>query len=71
MEHVGPGVPGLTLVEIGARRYASDEGAFSYKNCTIAELGGEVVGMLHAFPIEGAPRQEEAGEDVGPVLEPA
>jgi ribosomal protein S18 acetylase RimI-like enzyme len=61
--------PGLAPIEIGARRYAREEGAFSYKNCTVAELGGEVVGMLHAFPME-EPEQEEAGEDVDPILEP-
>jgi ribosomal protein S18 acetylase RimI-like enzyme len=26
--------------------------------------------MLHAFPMEGTPGQEEAGEDVDPILEP-
>jgi GNAT superfamily N-acetyltransferase len=60
--------PGLTLLEVGERRYAGEEGAFSYKNCTVAERGGEVIGMLHAFPIEG----ENGGSDgpVDPVLEP-
>lgn len=47
--------PGLTLLEVGARRYAGEEGIFSDKNSTVAELGGEVIGMLHAFPIEGGP----------------
>jgi ribosomal protein S18 acetylase RimI-like enzyme len=61
--------PGLAPIEIGAMRYARERGPFSYKNCTVAELGGEVVGMLHAFPME-EPEQEEAGEDVDPILEP-
>jgi hypothetical protein len=42
---LAPEYPGLTPLEIGARRYARDEGAFSYRNCTVAELGGEVIGM--------------------------
>ena len=62
--------PGLTPLKIGARRYARDEGAFSYRNCTVAELGGEVIGMLHAFPMEDQPEHKEAGEPMDPVLEP-
>ncbi len=62
--------PGLTPLEIGARRYARDEGAFSYRNCTVAERGGEVIGMLHAFPMEDEPERKEAGERLDPVLEP-
>lgn len=63
-----PRYPGLTPLEVGERRYAREEGAFSYKNCTVAQLGGEVIGMLHAFPIEGEP--EGSDEPVDPVLEP-
>ncbi len=63
-----PRYPGLTLLEVGERRYAREEGAFSYKNCTVAELGGGVIGMLHAFPIEVEPG--ESDEPVDPVLEP-
>ncbi len=62
--------PGLTPLEIGTRRYARDEDAFSYKNCTVAELGGGVIGMLHAFPMDGGPAPEKAGEPMDPVLEP-
>ena len=67
---VAPQYPGLRPIEIGARRYAREEGAFSYKNCTVAQVGGRVVGMLHAFPMEGVPEQEGAAEPVDPVLEP-
>jgi ribosomal protein S18 acetylase RimI-like enzyme len=62
--------PGLTPLEIGATRYASEEGPFSYKNCTVAEVGGEVVGMLHAYPMKDEPEQEEPMEPMDPVLEP-
>jgi ribosomal protein S18 acetylase RimI-like enzyme len=66
---LAPEYPGLAPIEIGAMRYAGEESPFSYRNCTVAELGGEVVGMLHAFPIE-EPEQEGAGEVVDPILEP-
>ena len=36
----------------------------------MAQLGGEVIGLLLAFPMEGTPGQEEAGEDADPILEP-
>lgn len=65
---LAPQYPGLTPLEIGARRYAGEEGAFSYKNCTVAELGGEAIGMLHAFPMEEEP--EGTDEPMDPVLEP-
>jgi ribosomal protein S18 acetylase RimI-like enzyme len=65
-----PEYPGLTPLEIGARRYVREEGAFSYKNCTVAELGGEVIGMLHAFPMENRLEQKEADEPLDPILEP-
>ncbi len=65
---LAPQYPGLTPLEIGARRYAGEESAFSYKNCTVAELGGEVIGMLHAFPMEEEP--EATDEPMDPILEP-
>ena len=54
---LAPQSPGPTPLEIGERRYAREEGAFSYKNCTFAELGGEVIGTLHAFPMKKNPRR--------------
>lgn len=47
-----PQYPGLTLLEIGSKRYASEEGNFSYKNCIIAEHNREAIGMMLTFPIE-------------------
>lgn len=67
---LAPEYPGLTPLEIGTRRYAREEGAFSYRNCTVAERGGEVIGMLHAFPMEDEPERKEAGERLDPVLKP-
>ncbi len=59
--------PGEDLAAVGARRYAREGVAFSYQNCLIAERGGEVAGMLHAFPME---RDPEAAPEADPVLRP-
>ncbi|WP_238393407.1 GNAT family N-acetyltransferase [Myxacorys almedinensis] len=45
--------PGLTPLEIGAKRYANAESLFSYKNCVIAECRGNPVGMMLTFPAAG------------------
>ena len=66
---LAPEYPGLTPLEIGARRSAREEGAFSYKNSTVAELGREVIGMLHAYPVQPE-QEEEAGAPLDLVLEP-
>lgn len=55
-------------LDIGARRYARDGVAFSWQNCLVAERGGAVVGMMHAFPME-APAPDAAPES-DPVLRP-
>ena len=65
---LAPKYPGLAPLEIGARRYASEEGNFSYKNCVVAERDGAVIGMLFTFPIED--RQEVGDEPADPILEP-
>ena len=64
--------PGEDPLEVGARRYAREDTAFSYKNCVVAEKGGEVVGMLVAFPMEPAEPDAsgEPEEEVDPVLRP-
>ncbi len=61
--------PGLTPIEIGARRYAGEEGRFSYKNCIMAERGGEVIGVLCTFPIEKN-EEKSSDEPADPILEP-
>jgi ribosomal protein S18 acetylase RimI-like enzyme len=60
--------PGLAPVEIGAVRYASGEGNFSYTNCVVAEREGEVIGQLCTYPV--VPDPAEPDEPVDPVLEP-
>src|SRR5512132_3593283 len=51
------GYPGLSLLEIGERRYERVNTAFSYQNCVVAERAAAVIGMLHAFLIEPADRE--------------
>jgi ribosomal protein S18 acetylase RimI-like enzyme len=61
--------PGASLVEIGRRRYARENTAFSYQNCLVAERAAEVIGMLHAFALEAA-AAPAAPRLVDPVLRP-
>ena len=63
--------PGLSPLEIGARRYAREDIPFSYRNCTIAAPGGRLAGMMVAFPMEVRPETaDSASADVPPVLHP-
>jgi len=57
--------PGESLDEVGAGRYARTGVDFSYENCLVAEMGGEVCGMAHSY-VMGA--SEDKVDD--PVLRP-
>jgi len=59
--------PGEDLIEVGRRRYEREDSQFSYRNCTIAEVNGEVAGMLVAFPMFVSPDGEV---ESNPVLAP-
>lgn len=52
--------PGLSPIEIGAVRYSSEDGNFSYRNCVVAEREGEVVGLLCTFQIPDVPEASSA-----------
>ena len=65
---LAPKYPGLTPLEIGARRFAREGRKFSYKNCVVAEQDGAVIGMLFTFPIEE--EQEADDEPADPSLSP-
>jgi len=75
---VGPA--GAAPLEVGRQRYAREGVAFSYQNCLVAERDGEVVAMLHSFPMppreeggDGAKETAETGETAeteDPVLAP-
>lgn len=58
--------PGEDILSVGRRRYEREESAFSYRNCTVVEIEGEVMGMLVAFPMQVDPSEEESD----PVLAP-
>jgi len=60
--------PGLSLIEIGERRYARENTDFSYENCIVVESAGAVVGMLHSFAMPDT--LEPPPEDFDPVLRP-
>lgn len=53
---------GLPALEVGARRYAAEDTDFSYRNCVVVELDGEVVGMMISYPMEGDSAQPPPAE---------
>ncbi len=59
--------PGEDLAAVGARRYAREGVAFSWQNCLMAERAGQVIGMLHSYPMEVDPAAEPESD---PVLRP-
>ncbi len=58
--------PDQDILDIGRMRYEREDSLFSYKNCTIAEIDGDIVGMIVAFPMHVDP--DEFEDD--PVLAP-
>ena len=42
---------GLTPLDVGTAAYASDEGDYSFRNCTVAEVDGAVAGVLLTFAV--------------------
>lgn len=46
---------GETAHAVGRRRAARDEGGFSWRNATLAEIGGQVAGGLVAYRLGDAP----------------
>lgn len=59
--------PGQDILELGAARYAEEDSPFSYKNSMIAELGGEILGMILTFPMI---ESDEDRFEIDPVLRP-
>ena len=60
--------PGLSLIEIGERRYARENTDFSYENCVMARVGGVTAGMMHSYAMPD--ELDPVPEDVDPVLRP-
>jgi ribosomal protein S18 acetylase RimI-like enzyme len=44
--------PGETALDVGRRRAEREEGGFSYRNATLAELGGKVAGLLLGYRLD-------------------
>jgi GNAT superfamily N-acetyltransferase len=61
--------PDLSLLEIGERRYAREDTAFSYQNCLVAEKDDTVIGMVHSFSMQ-KPAADGCSGEVDPVLAP-
>ena len=57
--------PGLSLIEIGAKRYDREGVPFSYQNCLVADAAGVVAGMAHCFEMP-----QSDGVEADPVLRP-
>ncbi len=59
--------PSQDIFEFGAARYSEEDTPFSYINSVMAELNGEVLGMLLAFPMQESEIEES---EIDPVLLP-
>jgi ribosomal protein S18 acetylase RimI-like enzyme len=62
--------PGLEPIEIGERRYQRENEAFSYRHCLVVEQAGEIIALVHAFPIAPADASAASSEPGDPVLQP-
>lgn len=60
--------PGESAWEVGRRRAAREEGAFSYRNATVIEHAGECAGMLIGYDIPDQP--EPIGADMPAMFVP-
>ncbi|WP_341501487.1 GNAT family N-acetyltransferase [Gallaecimonas sp. GXIMD4217] len=58
--------PGEDILEVGRKHYEREGLAFSYENCVVVEIAGQVVGMLVAFPMQVDPSETQSD----PVLAP-
>jgi ribosomal protein S18 acetylase RimI-like enzyme len=60
--------PGMSPLDVGTAAYASEEGDYSYRNCTVAEVAGKVAGILLTFAVDErdlpAPPPPYDGSDV-------
>ena len=62
---------GEDILDVGTRRYAREGVDFSWQNCRIAEVDGEIAGMLLAYsiPDPNLPDADQSG-CIDPVLKP-
>lgn len=55
MVWAGMARPGQTVREVGLARAARDEGSFSWRNATVAEREGQVLGGMVGYPLPDEP----------------
>ena len=55
----GMAEPGETIWDVGARRAARDEGAFSWRNATVAEIDGQVAAGLVGYRVGQEPEDTD------------
>lgn len=60
--------PGEDVIDVGQRRYEREDSVFSYRNCIVAVLDDEIIGMLVAFPMHL--NKDAVSEEIDPVLAP-
>ena len=60
--------PGETIYDVGLRRATRDEGSFSWRNATIFEADGRVVGGMVGYQLDDAPA--EIGPEFSPEFVP-
>lgn len=63
--------PGETPLDVGERRARREQGGFSYRHATVAEIGGAVAGMILAYRLDAVDEEEIAAAPdlVRPFLE--
>ena len=59
--------PGETIWDVGTRRAARDEGAFSWRNATVAETGGQAAAAIVAYRLGPEP---DSLDGVPPMFAP-
>lgn len=59
--------PGESVLDAGTQRFQRENTDFSYQHCLVAERDGDVVGMIHAYPIMEV---QQVPDEVDPVLRP-
>ncbi len=61
--------PGLSVVEIGVLGIEREDVEYSFKNCVMAEVDGQVAGMSMAFPIKAEPVTDDSDPVMRPYME--
>ena len=62
---------GEDIFQVGKRRYEQEDSSFSFRNCTVVEKDGHIIGMLVAFPMYSPTTDDSlAGQEQDPVLAP-